>query len=158
MLTYATPTNTVITLASLAQASARESRVVDNTSTRYDDVLFNFWYQTTMGTIADDKVVYVYFYGGNNNGEFPANPAITGTDAAVVMAVNSSYNLSLGVVLNAINTQTTMRSEAISVGQALGGVLPPYWGFVVYNRTTLAFHPTEGNHGHSYAGVYYVGT
>ena len=158
MLTYATPSNTLITLASLAQGSARESTIIDNSTTRYDDFLFQFWFQTTMGAIADDKAVYIYFYGANSAGTFPATPALTGTDAAVVMAVNSSYNLGNPLVLSALNTQTTMRSEPVSVGQFFGGAVPSQWGFVVYNRTTLAFHPTEGNHGHAYQGIYYVGT
>jgi hypothetical protein len=159
MLTYATPTNTVITLASLAGTSARESRVVNNTSTRYDDVLFNFWCMTTMGTLSGDKSVYVYFYGGNNNGEFPSMPAVTGTDAAIVIASNSSYNIGQPMVVSIVNTATTMRSEPVSVGQFFGGVLPPYWGFIVYNMSTgVAFDATEGSHGHSYCGVYYVGT
>ncbi len=159
MLTYATPTNTLITLASLAQASARESRVVDNTSTRYDDVQFQLWYNVTAGTISDDKCVYVYFYGSDSSGGvFPSMPAVTGSDAAIVMAIGSNYNLNLSYIINAINTATTMRGNPISIGQAFGGVLPPYWGFVVYNRTTLAFDPTEGSHGHTYRGIYYVGT
>ena len=159
MLTYATPTNTVITLASLGGTSARESRVVDNTTTRYDDVLFSLWYQTTMGTLVGDKAVYVYFYGGNSGGIYPSMPIVTGADAAIVIAAGSSYNIGQALVINAVNTQTTMRSEPISVGQMFGGVLPPYWGFIVWNMTTAtAFTPTEGNHGHSYTGIYYVGS
>ena len=159
MLTYATPTNTLITLASLASTAARESRAVDNTTTRYDDVLFNFWFQTTMGTLTADKAIYVYFYGGNNNGEFPSMPIVTGTNAAIVIATGSSYNIGGPLVISIVNTQTTMRSEPVSVGQFFGGVLPPYWGFIVWNMSTgVALHPTEGNHGHSYCGIYYVGT
>ena len=158
MLTYATPTNTVITLASLAQGSARESRVIDNSSTRYDDVLFQLLYQTTMGAIADDKCVYVYFYGAASSNTFPATPNVTGTDAAITLAVGSNYNIGAPLIISAINTQTTMRSEPVSVGQFFGGHLPSQWGFIVYNRTTLAFHSTEGNHGNTYTGLYYVGT
>ena len=159
MLTYAIATNTVITLASLAGISARESRVVDNSTTRYDDVLFSFWYMTTMGTLSGDKCVYVYFYGANSSNMFPAMPSVTGTDAAITMLTGSSYNVGGALIINAVNTQTTMRSEPVSVGQFFGGVLPPQWGFIVWNMTTgVAFTPTEGNHGHSYTGIYYVGS
>lgn len=158
MLTYATATNTLITLAGLGNGAARESRAIDNTSTRYDDVLFNFWYQTTGGAIAGDKAVHIYFYGGNNNGQFPSMPVVTGTDAAIVIAYGSSYNIGAPLLVNAVNTLTTLRSEPTSVGQFFGGNLPAYWGFIVYNATSLAFEPTEGNHGHSWTGLYYVGT
>lgn len=159
MLTYATPTNTLITLASLASTSARESSAVDNTSTRYDDVIFQLWVKTTMGTLTADKAVYVYFYGANSAGNFPALPAVTGTDAAITLAVGSSYNIGQPLAINLVNTATTMRSQPTSVGQFFGGVLPNYWGFIVHNMSTgVALDPTEANHGHTYTGIYYVGT
>lgn len=154
MLTYATPTNTVITLASLAHNAARESRVVDNNSTRYDDVQLSFWCQITGGVVKD--AVYIYFYGANSANTF-TTPA-TGTDAALTWIAGSTHALIGPGVLSIANTLTTMRTTIGSVGSFFGGNLPSQWGFVIYNFTTSAFTATEANHGHAYTGLYYVGT
>lgn len=155
MQTYSTLTNTAITLASLAYNAARESKFVDNTTTRFDEVYVSVWYMLTNKGIGGDKCVYVYLAGANSQGgyDYPA----TGTDAALTMSSGSSYSLKGPLAIPAVQTSVTI-DMTFPISQFFGGIVPNYWNIVVYNAASSTFDPTEGNHGNSYCGIYYVGT
>ena len=155
MLTYGTLTNTAITLASLAGAAARESKIIDNSTTKYDDYQVTIWYTITNKVIGTDKAIYVYLAGANSQGalDYPA----TGTDAALVMYSSSSYSLNGPMVIPTVNSSIAI-SKTFTISQFFGGVVPRYWNYTVYNAASSAFTPTETDHGNQYCGIYYVGT
>lgn len=143
-------TNITVTLASLANNSARESNVVDNTSNLYVDVLLMLQVKLPAGSPSGS--INIYAFGSEDGTNYGDNAAGTG-DAALTM--RSPTNL---VLVGIINTPTsgalTYKSQPFSLARAFGGMLPRKWGIVVENKTGLAFDATEGNHAKRYTGTW----
>lgn len=135
----ATATAFTLTLTSLAQAAARESTVVDNSSTKYLDALVTVQAKIVAGTPASDKVVNVYAYGGSETTTPKYPDKVTGSDAAITLDSPTNLRLLGQIQVNATGA-LTWKGGPWSVCLALGlPVLPPKWGIVVENRTNLAF-------------------
>lgn len=148
-----------ITLASLANGSARESTAIDNTSNVYLDVLAQVGIDLAdAGTIGSDKKVYVYAYGTVDDAPYtPMYPdRVTGVDAAITLDSPTQLKL-IGVIecgSYVTVTKTIFTSEPLSVAQAFGGILPERWGIVIENKTNIAFRAAETNQKKLYQGVY----
>jgi hypothetical protein len=141
-----------ITLASLAQAAARSSLAVDNTTNLFLDALVQLQIELAAGTPGSDKAVYVYAYGTVSSAtEDWGDTEIDGTDKAITM--DDPPNLRLMGAINAPTSAGVFESVPMSVAAAFGGVLPRKWGIVVHNQTNIAFHATEGNHLKRYQGI-----
>lgn len=156
--TLGTSTTTVITLAALAASTAgagRECTVIDNSSNLYLDAMLYIACKVASGTIGMDKSIYVYLYGSEDGANFE-EVMVTGTDAAITFN-ETGNNLRLGGVLS-FGTSTTgnMTQKMVipSVAAVFGGVLPRKWGFVIKNATNIALSSTEGDHVHTYTGLY----
>lgn len=154
MINYASGATLTQTLASLAQAAARESTAIDNSSNRYEDAWLYYEIKLQTGSPASDKVINFYLYGSDGT-SFGDNA--TGTNAAVTL--RSPHNFAWARPLNTPDSGALVYKYYLaSVAACFGGVLPKKWGVIVENRTNLAFDTTEGNHVKTYGGIYWTPT
>lgn len=150
-IAYAASAAITCTVASLANNGARECTAVDNTTNKYLDAMLYLAFKLQTGTPSGDKCINVYLYGSEDGTNYGDNA--TGSDAAVTM--RSPTNLRGPFIISAPDSGAlTWKAHPISVAQAFGGVMPRKWGFVVENKTGIAFDATEGNHTKSYTGIY----
>ena len=141
MIGYAASTTFAITLASLAADSARESTAIDNSSNKYDDYMLQLSLGILTATSADEKAIYIWFYGSADGTNF-TEPA-TGADAAITIGTN--HNL-LGPFTVAVNTGNLQYDVCIpSVATFFGGIIPKKWGIVIDNQANGALNGTEAN-------------
>lgn len=139
-----------VTLASLANASARASNAIDNTSNLYDDVLFQLYVKSGASGVTATGVVNVYAAGSTDGGTTYAEGA-TGSDAAITLT--SPPNVKLIGQINVVANATTYKSEPFSVAAAFNGILPQKFVIIVENQSGGALDSTEGNHTKQYQGV-----
>jgi hypothetical protein len=142
-----------ITLASLAQAAARESSVIDNTTNLFLDALVMLRVKTGAGTPANQKAINVYVAGTVDSATPLWPDAVAGAgDAAITM--DNPTNLKLLGVVQAFTTAHTFEGGPWSVAACFGGTMPEKWLIVVENQEGIALDATEGNHLKRYQGVY----
>lgn len=151
---FGSSTAIAITPGALAQAAARQSAAVDNTSNLFLDALVQFQVVIPDSAPGSDKVINIYVAGATAIGKWPGASAtvdnVTGTDAGITLAAPTTLRL-LGSI--SVTTQNlTYTSQPLSVAWAFGGTLPPYWSIIVENRTNVAFTTATGVL--SYVGVY----
>jgi hypothetical protein len=147
-------------LASLANAAARESTAVDNSSNKYLDALVQV--RITLangGTIGSDKKVYVYAYGTVDTATPVYPDKVTGSDANITLDAPSQLKV-IGVIECAAYVTAsvvTFTMPPASIAQAFGGILPTKWGIVVENRTNIAFTSGESDKKKIYQGIWALG-
>lgn len=139
-----------LTIASLANGSARESTVVDNTSNAFIDALVQLKIKTNAAGTSATGYVVVYAYGTADGGTTYGDGA-TGTDAGITLT--NPPNLQVIGIINCVANATTYKSNPMSVRKAFGGTLPDKWGIVIENKTGAALDATAGNHAAFYQGV-----
>lgn len=139
-----------ITLASLAASATagRESTVVSNLVTLYDDVLVTVFFET--GTVAGNKQVLLWAYGTVNDGT-NYTESVTGADAAFTR--KDPTLLRPVAVIPAVTSAFVHVAGPFSIARAFGGVLPAKWGIVFNNDTGAALSVTAGNNKILYQGV-----
>jgi len=149
---YGTSNQTITcTLASLADAGARASTALDNSSNLFLDALVQISIATNSSGTSSTGTVRVYAYGSADGGTTYSDSA-TGTDAGITLTVPPNARL-IGI-LNTVANSTTYESHPMSVASAFGGVLPEDWGIIIENQSGAALDATEGNHDKHYQGVY----
>lgn len=133
-----------ITLASLANGSARQSTLVDNSTTDYPSAII--YLKITSGSTAPTAgtVYEVYLIRGDAT---IRDDGAGATDAAITI-LNSTL---LGTIQVTANSNTAFYGvfDTSSIG-----VLGPEWGIAIKNNSGQALNATEGNHDYNY--VYYV--
>ena len=140
-----------VTLASLANNSARASTAVDNTSNLFLDALVAINIKTGASGTSSTGYVNVYAYGTADGGT-NYTEAATGSDAAITLVVPT--NLRLIGSLNCVANATTYKAGPFSVAAVFGGAMPDKWGIVIENKTGGTLDGTEGSHLKVYQGVY----
>ena len=149
-LKYGTSNQAItITVASLANNSARESTVVDNSSNLFRDVLVAGFVKSGASGTSASGYVQIYVYGTADGGSNYTQGA-TGSDAAITLTVPPNARL-LGTV-NVVANATTYKFGPMSVARAFGGSMPEKWGIIVENKTGGTLDATGGNHGFYYQG------
>lgn len=143
---YGSKTAVTITLTSLANAAGRESTVIDNTTTKYLDLLLRI---LTKGQASGTVTLDIYAYAAL--GDTTYTDGATGSDAAFT-AANRLNAVPVGSVQ--MNAATGPVSKMFSVAQAFGGVLPDKVGFIFINSSGAALSATGGDHVVEYEGVY----
>ena len=130
-----------ITLASLANAAARNSTAVDNTSILYEDVLF--FVKVTSNAAGTSATGYVNIYGyGTVDGGTTYPEGITGADAAVTLSVPPNLVLLAQIAVNA--NAKTYTAGPFSFCRMYGlPELPARWGVVVVNQSGAALGATN---------------
>jgi len=144
---YATKAAITITLTSIADDSARESTVIDNTSNLYDDVLVRI---RMNGQSGGTGLCEFYVYAALDDTEY--SDGATGTDAAFTAANrrNSPHLVSIQM-----NAATGVEAAPVSVASVFGGVVPPKWGLICINRSGATLSATGGDTDIDYQGVTY---
>ena len=140
-----------ITLASLANGSARQSAEVSNASDLFLDVLVTIKLKSATVGVSQAGYATVYAFGTTDGGTTRTEGAGSG-DAAITL-VNPT-NLRMIGMLNMVGTSVTYVAGPFSVAQAFGGVLPEKWGIVIENSSGAAFTATGSDHAVTYQGVY----
>lgn len=138
-----------ITLTSLANAGARQSTSVDNSSNLFLDALVFLKIKSASGSVSATGYAYVYAYGSVDGGTTFSDSA-SGTDGSITLTVPPNMRL-IGVI-NMVAVSTTYEAGPFSVAAAFGGILPAEWGIVVVNNTGAAFDGTTASA--YYQGVY----
>src|SRR6266511_865011 len=139
------------TLASLANAAARQSIEVDNGTNLYLDALVMLKVKSNAaGTLATGYVA-VYAYATVDQGT-TRTEAAGATDAGITLTVPPNARL-IGII-NVVANAVTYVGGPFSVAQAFGGILPERWGIIVQNQSGAALDATEGNHAKLWQGVY----
>ena len=142
-----------ITLTSLADSSTvgRQSTAIDNSSSRFLDVLITCKIALTTGTASAPNAVFVYAYASVDGGsEYP--DAVTGTDAGIT--INNPTQLKLLGAVYAPTQSLGYKGGPWSFAALYGGRMPERWGVVVINDSGIALTATAGDHVVEYQGVY----
>ena len=138
-LAYTTTAAITITLTNLTNAGVRESTAVVNSANLYLDAIVGLQLAISNGTVAGDKVAFVYFYGSVDGVNYTDNA--TGTDAALTMRSPTNLRGPFPCAMPA-NGPLTYYYTIGSVAQYFGGVLPTKWGVVVQNTSGVVFATT----------------
>jgi hypothetical protein len=147
-------TMTVTNLHSLAPSTTAgwQSAVVDNTSDKFLDALVMIVADFANTAPSVSKMLLVYAYAGIESGVY-TNP-VTGSEGTITLANvdTTAQNLRLIGTIPYTTQDEIAEAAPMSVAAAFGGVLPPYWGIVIMNRSGAALH-SSGNTV-KYRGVY----
>jgi hypothetical protein len=147
---YGSKTTITMTLTSLANGSARESTVVDNTSNKFLDARVRI---QTKGQASGTSLVDFYAYSAL--GDTTYTDSATGTDAAFTAANRRNARYVGSIQLNAATSQERLE---FSIAQAFGGTMPDKWGLIAVNNSGAALSATGGDHVIEYQGVYATST
>jgi hypothetical protein len=143
---YAAASQVTITLNSLANNSARQSNVIDNSTNLYIDILIGGGFKTGSGTLGSTPGLYVWVAAitdGTNYGGSNGSNALGGGDANFTMPSNTgNLRLAAFVPINAASAMEYM--QPVSVASLFGGTLPPKCVAVVQNATGLALDSSAG--------------
>lgn len=139
-----------ITLASLANAGARESTQVDNSSNCFRDALVGGKLRSPASGTAATGTVNVYAYGSTDGGTTNSDKA-SGSDAGITLTVPPNAKI-IGVI-NVVANATDYEFGPFSVADAFGKVMPSSWGLIFENKTGGTLDSTGGNHAVHYQGV-----
>ena len=152
-LAYAAAAQLTVTLNSLANNSARQSAVLDNTSNLYTDILIGGGFKVSNNALGTNPVVNVWasaITDGTNYGGTNGSNTLGGGDAAFTMPSNTG-NL---VLLASVPIQAQAATEYMeprSLAAAFGGTVPPKVVIIVQNSTGQALDSSAGG------TIYYTG-
>lgn len=155
---YNTSQPITITLASLATSATRvdgrESTYIDNTSTKYLDVLVSG--KVTAGTSPTaGKQIDVWVVASEDGSTFPS--VFDGTDSAAAIPSENVRNSALRLAATAIVDSTSDRTyffAPFSIAALYGGNMPRRWSVFVTHDTVVNLNATGSNHAWSYTGYY----
>jgi len=139
-----------ITIASLANASARQSTAIDNTTDLFNEVLVFLKIKTGASGTATTGYLNVYVYGSVDGSIRTEN---AGASDAAITLTSPTNALWIGTI-SAVANATTYYAGPFSVSKAFNGVIPASWGIIIENRTGGTLDTTGGNHSALYQGVY----
>lgn len=133
-----TVTVTALNSNTSSTTAAWASGEIDNTTDLYLDALVQVVLDFANTAPANDKATYVYAYGGLETGVL-SNP-ISGTlgDVTLTDITTTGQNIRLMGVMPYNTADEAVESSPMSVANAFGGVLPPFWGIVVIDYTGAA--------------------
>lgn len=132
-----------------------ESNVIDNTTTKYDDVIVGgLWTTGTTPTANTQCLIYV----GTIRDDAPTYPDVFDGTASAETLTSAGVGrgfLKLGMALD-VDSNTTARGyhALFTVAQLFGYVMPPKWYLFITHNTGVNSNTTAGNHVWKYTGVY----
>jgi hypothetical protein len=150
LLGYGASSSITITLASLANTSARESNVIDNTTILAQDYQVEVIFTILNGSpTSTGPYVSIYANGSIDGTLWPtiqlssAAPKATGAGDASVGTLGAPPDLpqigSYGLQTTTSAAERTFATQPFSVAAAFGGTLPQKFSIIVDNETGLAF-------------------
>lgn len=131
-----------ITLASLANGSARQSTIIDNSSTDYPAAIVYLKIKSGASGPTAGSVYEVYLIRGDGT---IRDDGAGASDAAIT--IENAPMLGTIVVTNTANKLFYGVFDTSSLG-----VLGPEWGIAVKNSSGQALSTTEGDHDYNYVG------
>lgn len=138
----------IITLASLANGSARQSTMIDNSTTDYPAAIVSLKIKSG-GTGPTAGAVYeVYLLRGDDPSSSTYRTDGAGASDAAITIENAQL---LGTIVVTNSTNKVFYGE---FDTAPLGPLGPEWGIAIKNASGQTLHATEGDHFKGYA--YYV--
>lgn len=137
-----------MTLASLANGSARQSTLIDNSTNDYPAAIVYLKIQSGGVAPTADSVYEVYLIRGDDPSSSTYRTDGAGASDAAITIQNATL---LGVIKVTANANTNFYGE---FDTEPAGKLGPEWGIAVKNTSGQALNATEGNHLKGY--VYYV--
>lgn len=151
-IVYTARATVTITLASLANASMRQSAEVSNSSAKYVDVIIAG--KITTGTSpTNNNSITVFAYGGD--GTIRSGGA-SGTDSAYTPAGEDAQLKVLAVIPVTATSNQTYEFYIGGLAQFFGNAMPEKWGIIVSNDSGVALNATGSNHEIAYQGVQYA--
>lgn len=138
-----------LTIASLANGSARECTAVDNTTNLFMDVKLQLKVKTNAAGTSATGAVNFFAYATADGGTTYSGGA-TGTDAAY--SNNKDALIYLGSLPTIANATTYVGIFNLSRAFGYGGI-PAKWGIVIDNQSGAALDSTAGNHSAVYQGI-----
>ena len=154
MLLYSAASTITVTLATLGSAGAsRQSTVVTNTATRYDDAYVTMTVTVKTGTApAGDKALYYYFYSAGSGTDY-TSPCTGSDDTITITSPNNLFGPGVLTLQSSAASLATSNLMVPSVAAYFGGILPPKWGMVFQNSSAMILSATGGDHAIAYVGV-----
>jgi len=139
-----------ISVASLTNASARQSTAIDNTSNTFIDALVFVKLKTGGSGTSSSGYCNIYALGTADGGTTYTENA--GSSDAAITLTNPTNAKLIGVV-NMVANATTYYAGPFSVAAAFNGILPDHWIIVIENRTGATLDSTSGNFSVFYQGI-----
>ena len=134
-----------LTLASLANAAARQSTLLTNTTPGYPAAIVLLKIESGASAPTAGSVYEIYLLRADETPTL-SDDAAGATDAAITIE-NSPL---LGTI---VTTATTNKNFYGVFDTSVLGPLGPKWGIAVKNSTGQSLNGTESNHGYEY--IYY---
>lgn len=133
--------------------AARESAVIDNSSTLYDDIELSITIVYPNSAPANDKTVYVLAGAWNATNGYDGSPALTGSDAALTLDAAFDTNPTAFKLVGSMwMVQNKTRTFSFRIASAFGGVCPAKVGFVLVNYSGQTITTFTAR----YRGIYYT--
>lgn len=130
-----------ITFTGLTNNSARQSDVVDDTSSAYLEVGVQLIIKAGASSTSATGYCDVYLYTSADGSNY--TDGATGSDGAFTML--ASPNMTLLGTVNVITDAATFVSEIMPVAAKLGGMMPAKWGIVLVNKSGGTLDGTTGS-------------
>lgn len=141
---FGSSTAFTITLASLANGSARQSTIVDNTTDRFSRVIV--YTKIKQGTSpTGNKTVTAYLLRDDNNGTNHRTDGAGASDAAITI-----LNATLIGIMNNKSSPTT---GDVLYGEFIIDNPGPKWGIAIQNDTGVSLDSTGSNHWARFVGI-----
>ena len=141
-----TSTALTITLASLADGGGRQSTLVDNGTSRYQEVLV--YLKCKMGSSAPNanSIIEVYLLRGDKDAGTEHLSDGAGASDAALTPLNSQ-------MIGALRNKASPAGGDVLYGEFLVHRPGPKWGIALFNRSGQAFDSTGSNHWARYVGI-----
>jgi len=143
---FGSSTALTITIASLADASGRQSTLVDNSTNRFVDILLYLKIENSATAPTANSAVEVYLLRDDANGGTEHITDGGGTSDAAINILNAPL---LGVMRN----KSAPSGGDVLYGEFLISRPGPKWGIAIVNRTGQTLDSTGSNHWARYVGV-----
>lgn len=141
---FGSSTAFTITLASLANGSARQSTIVDNTTDRFSRVIV--YTKIKQGTSpTGNKTVTAYLIRDDNNGTNHRTDAAGASDAAITI-LNAP-------LIGILNNKSSPSTGDVLYGEFIIDNPGPKWGIVIQNDTGVNLDSTGSNHWARFVGI-----
>lgn len=151
LLQYPVTQSLTVTLTSLADGSARQSTVVDNRTTKYDDVLLSI---KTKASGTASGVLEIWGYSSVEKATPVYTDGASGTDSAFT-AANIKNCVYIGSVR--LDGTNSVQWGAKYIAERFGGRMPPWWGVILKSSAggAAALSATIGDHVVEWEGSFY---
>ena len=145
---YGASTAFTITLASLANAAARQSSMIDNSTNKYEGALITVKIMSGVSTPTAGTAYEVYLLRRDDHASPNVADDNAGSSDAAITIENAAL---LGIIRVTANSAKAFYG---TFDTAPLGVLGPSWGIAIRNGSGQTISSTEGDHIERYVPYY----